>query len=249
MTQRPLRMNDSVTTVGQLDLSQRRPALFALPPHPDESNGSINTNYPRVLLEDPESVLTRFSHESVISIEGTWARESIRIVGGNLARPATSAVTPLINLLRMHEPLTGWLPSKGSRAELDREQMPRLFDDGTVLWRVDVPVNTQANEPTTCTYVLASDAERARKILGPLYSHSLVVQASSYSRDQIDRAQASLAQARWFFYAAGQGLSSTGDIEIRVHVPHLTTELVRWAESQPEGLIALRPWIRLPEVA
>ncbi|MFP5311797.1 MAG: hypothetical protein ACLGH7_05235, partial [Actinomycetes bacterium] len=222
---------------------------FALPPHPDGSDGSINTNYPSVLLEDPEAVLARFSHESVISIEGTWARESIRIADGSLFRPATSAATPLINLLRTHEPLTGWLPSKGSPAELNREQMLRLFDNGTVLWRVDVPVSTQANEPTTCTYVVASDAERARRILGPLYSHSLVVQQSSYSRDQIDRAQASLAKARWVFYAAGQGLSSTGDIEIRVHVPHLTPELVQWVESQPEGLIALRPWIRLPEVA
>jgi hypothetical protein len=242
--QRPLQENDRVAAVGQLDLSQPTPVLFAIPPHQGESDGSINRNYPSVTLEDPESVLAPFSHESVINIDGDWARRRIRLRGSKETTWPAEPVTPLQGMLESYVPPTGWLPAIGNNDELVSARMAELFDEGSVLWRVDVPVRTREDVPTLCTFVLASDANRAREILNPLHRHSLVIQQSSYSKAQIELIQASLSRASWPFYAGGQDLGPTGEMEVRVYVPFLGSELVQWVESAPHGLVALRPWIR-----
>ena len=244
MVQRPLEKNHRVSAVGQLDLSQPLPVLFAIPPHQAESEGTINRNYPSVTLEDPESLLAPFSHESVISIEGDWTQKSIRLRGSRTTPWPAEPVIPLAGVLESYIPPTGWLPATGNNDDRASDRMDELFDDGSVLWRVDVPVRTREDAPTRCTFVLASDVNRARRILGPLHTNSLVIQQSSYSRAQIERTQASLSHAPWPFHAAGQGLGPTGEIEVRVYVPYLTSELVQWAESAPHGLVAFRPWIR-----
>jgi len=241
--QRPLQENDRVAAVGQLDLSQTTPVLFAVPPHQGESDGSINRNYPSVTLEDPESILVPFSHESLIVIDGDWARKRIRLRASKVTAWPAEPVTPLEAMLESHMPDTGWLSAIGKNGELVSERMAELFQEGVVLWRVDVPVRTREDVPTLCTFVLASDVNRAREVLTPLHGHSLVIQQSSYSRTQIEQTEVSLSHAPWPFHAAGQGLGPTGEMEVRVYVPYLTSESVQWAESAPHGLVVLRPWL------
>ncbi|WP_309107518.1 hypothetical protein [Arthrobacter sp.] len=122
--------------------------------------------------------------------------------------------------------------------------MQELFEDGTILWRANIPVRTSENLPTICTYVLATNPERAREVLEPLSDQSLFVRTSAYTKAQVAQAHDSLARSPMDFHAAGEGLGPGGDIQINVFVPYLTPELLDWANAMPSGLVNLTPWLR-----
>lgn len=244
MTQRPLRLDDNVTAVGQLDLSDPRPTLFALPPHSVPHEEDINRNYPSIVLDDPRDALAPFTHGEILSVRGLWGKTALQVqYADNAERPA-ERTTSLRGLIDANEPSNGWLLATDTQDERLEDQIQELFDDGTILRRTNIPVRTAENLPTICTFVLTTNPVRAREILEPIFKHSLLVRPSAFTKSQVSRTHNELAGSPFSFYAAGESLGPTGDIQIDVFVPYLTPDLLEWAESTPSGLVSITPWLK-----
>ncbi|MGX1163564.1 hypothetical protein FBY31_4632 [Arthrobacter sp. SLBN-100] len=244
MTQRPLHLDDNVTAVGHLDLSDPRRTLFALPPHSVPHEADINRNYPSIVLDDPRDALAPFTHGEILSVRGLWGKTALQVKHADTAERPAERSTSLRGLIHANEPSNGWLLTTETQDERVEVQVQELFDDGTILRRTDIPVRTAENLPTICTYVLATNPVRAQEILEPLFKHSLLVRPSAYTKPQVSRTHNELAGSPFSFYAAGESLGPTGDIQINIFVPYLTPDLLEWAESTPSGLVSITPWLK-----
>lgn len=178
--------------------------------------------------------------EGTATVHGIWLEDRIRLhhqtSEGPVQRQLAWSDPPC------PPPVGGWPhgPNGPHLANLD-------FDLGD-LTETGAAVSVVLFRPGSDQVVLvvaASDIAAVEARLRPQLLDRLCVTPSRWTREQLDTAQrhvTSMAE-RWQVYEWGRHYDSQAQATMTAAVVRVTDEIGRWTASQPEGLVAVEPWL------
>lgn len=93
--------------------------------------------------------------------------------------------------------------------------------------------------------VAANDVAAVEHHLRPQLHDRLCIVPSRWSRADIDGVSHQLREAwdRWRLFGVGETADENAQACVVAQLTRVTSEIADWAESQPNGLLVLRPWL------
>lgn len=102
------------------------------------------------------------------------------------------------------------------------------------------------SEDQAVLVVAAVDLAAVEAQLRPELGESLCVLASMWTRQELDAVQGQLKRqyAEWNLYELGQSVGDDGQARVNARLTQVLPEVASWADSLPDGIVSLDPWLR-----
>lgn len=250
-----LRDGDRVTASGRLIRTDRgdwlQPPAFGTDPgmpvtDPSRSRRRIGPRRGAVRIAgaDFEALTNRLEHSGAIegsaTVTGVWSDGQLGIDRQSPPRPRPAWVLPWITP-PCPPPPGGW-PHVTRRGDILLDyDLGDLQDTGAaVAVTLFRPGDHQA-----VLVVAASDPAAVEARLRPQLGDLLCVVPSRWTKAQLDLVRSHLHQQcqQWNLYQLGPQNTADGQTRIAARLVRVLPEIATWAESLPDGILALDPWI------
>lgn len=189
---------------------------------------------------DFDAVEFRTERDGVIeghaTIVGRWLGNRIEVHHQSVRRPEHPV--PLWSDPPCQAPPGGWPQSLYEHQSINRDLGTLEETGAAVMVAIFRPSPNQAVLVVAATDVAAVEAQ-----LRPQLPDQLCVVASRCTRAALEAAQAHLHARleRWGVYGNGRSCDEQGQAVIIVDLVRVTDEIARWAETQPAGMVVLKP--------
>lgn len=251
-----LRDGDRVTVSGRLIRADQgdwlQPPSFGTDPgmpvtDPSRSRPRIRSprrGAVRIVGADFDALANRLEHNGAIegsaTVTGVWSGEQLRINRQNPPRPRSAWVLPWITP-PCPPPPGGW-PDVIRRGDilLDYDLGDLQETGAAVAVTLFRPSDHQA-----VLVVAASDPAAVEARLRPQLGDLLCVVPSRWTKAELDLVRSYLHGKfeQWNLYQLGPQNTADGQTCIAARLVRVLPEIAAWADSLPDGIVALDPWL------